>query len=296
MNLYRLTGRLYRAARNNIWSSPLARNQFYANILVSLGYLFRRWLRLSPQKEEIAIVHNHKMWFGPGSECYFDMITNLWEPGVTQLFERMIKPGMTIVDAGAHIGYFTLLAAKKVGLSGKVYAFEPDPSNYDLLVRNITLNGYQNVTPVQKAICNSQGTAKFFLHSDSVAHSLHFKTQGKAKTTIAVETTTLDRFFEERDWPSINFVKLDIEGAELSALEGMTKLIERNDIFYLILEFVPHILQSAGVNPFELLEKLREMGFTIQVITDKDGVQDFSDRITKSRGLRTELFCEKITI
>jgi FkbM family methyltransferase len=232
------------------------------------------------------------MMFRADSEVYFSMTTGDYEPGVTRLFDRLIESGMVVVDVGAHIGYYTLLAAKKVGPTGKVYAFEPAPSNYALLVKNIALNGYQNIVPVPKAVSNTQGTITFFLHPDSVTHSLHRETLGRGKTAITVETTTLDHFFEEQGWPAVHLVKMDIEGAELAALEGMTKLIERNRVC-LILEFVPQILRNAGVNPSELLEKLSGLGFTIQLIT-KDGLQPLSDKASQNRNLHAELFCEKL--
>ncbi len=293
MNPQELTGQLYRAIRNAVWSSPLGRWPFAANLLIRAGYLARRWLRLSPQQEEVALVRGHRMLFAPGSECYFDMTRGTWEPGLTRLLESLLEPGMVVVDAGAHIGYFTLLAARKVGPTGKVYAFEPAPANYALLLKNIAFNGYQNIIPVQKAVSNSQRTATFFLHPNSVGHSFHHETLGRGKTAITVETTTLDRFLEGEGWPPVHLVKLDIEGAEPAALEGMARLLERNKTVRLIVEYIPHILERAGENPRQFLERMRGLGFTIRVVTDKDGLQELSDRIAKTPGLRAELVCER---
>ena len=108
---------------------------------------------------------------------------------------------------------------------------------------------------------------------------------------INVETTSLDYFFEQAGWPPVHLIKMDIEGAELAALQGMTKLIERNRAMYLMLEFVPQILRSAGVNPDDLLGRLRGLGFAIKVMKE-NGLQPLSDKMNKNRGLRAELFCE----
>ena len=293
MNLHRLAWRVFRFLRYIAWSSPLARNPFWADTFVRIGYKLRRWLGLSPKRGEVANVRGNKMLFGSASECYLDMIRDAYEPGITQMFEKLIKPGMVVVDIGAHIGYFTLMAAQKVGPTGKVYAFEPDPSNYNILVENISLNEYGSVVPVQKAVCDTPGTASFFLHMDTVAHSLYPKTLGRGKSTISVETTSLDHFFEHDGWPSVHIIKMDVEGAEAAALAGMTKLLERNPTVYLFLEFIPQIQQNAGTNPRELLEKLRELDFTIRVINDK-GLQQLDDRVCEDLNLHAELFCERL--
>lgn len=159
-------------------------------------------------------------------------------------------------------------------------------------MKNITLNGCQNVIPVQKAVCETQGTAKFFLHIDTVAHSLYPTTLGRGKSAVSVETTSLDHFFEHEGWPPVHLIKMDIEGAELPALAGMTKLIERNKEVCLILEFVPQIQKNVGANPHNLLKKIRELGFTINTITE-DGLQPFDDKVCEDLSLHANLFCEK---
>src|SRR3990172_3917194 len=116
MNLLQeATGKAYTTLREVLWNSPLVRYPLTANLLIRLGYLTRRWLHLVPNEEAIGMVNGHKMWFSSGSECYYDMTRGTWEPGVTRLFEDLLQPGMVMVDVGAHIGYFTLLAARKVG-------------------------------------------------------------------------------------------------------------------------------------------------------------------------------------
>jgi len=260
-----------------------------------LSYIARRWLQLAPQVEEIALVHGHRMAFAPNSECYFDMTHGAWEPGVTRLFDSLIKREMVVVDAGAHIGYYTLLAARKVGPTGKVYAFEPAPSNYDLLAKNIDLNGYQNVVPVRKAVSNGQGIVEFFLRPDSLGHSLHPVTLVGGKAT-SVEAITLDGFFEGEGWPPVHLVKMDIEGAEPAALEGMAQLLERNSSMFLILEYIPYILERTKQNPHQFLTKLRGLGFTIYVITDKDGPRLLEDNVLQLPEARAELLCVKKTL
>ena len=86
-----------------------------------------------------------------------------YEQLLTKLFKKEMKQGMIVVDIGAHIGYFTLLAARLVGETGRVFAFEPDPDNYSLLIKNVSVNGHDNVIPVQKAVSNKTGQVRLFL-------------------------------------------------------------------------------------------------------------------------------------
>jgi FkbM family methyltransferase len=220
------------------------------------------------------------------------MVEGEWEPGVTRLFGEVLEAGMVVIDAGAHVGYFTLLAARSVGPIGRVFAFEPVPRNYDLLVRNIELNGYRNIVPVQKAISNIVGSARFFIHPDTVGHSLFAETSSKTRRAINVEVTTLDHFLEGEGWPPVHLVKMDIEGAEPAALEGMTGLLTRNRALRLVVEYVPHILKRAGEDPTRFLDRLRGLGFTIRAI-GSDGPRELVEKTTKNPRLRAELLCER---
>jgi len=293
--LRRVAQRSYAIIRDAVWALPITRWPAAAHAAVRLGFWARRLLRLAPPHEALGLVHGHQMWFGPGSECYLDMTQGRWEPGVTRLIETVLEPGMTVVDVGAHIGYFSLLAARQVGPTGRVYAFEPAPENYGLLVRNIALNGYQHIVPVRKAVSDHEGVDTFFLHPDSVAHSLQAQTFGRVQATMEVDTTTLDRFFAAQGWLPVHLVKLDAEGAEPAVLDGMAELVARNRGLRLILEFIPHILRRAGRDPRSFLTTLRGLGFRIMMITDDRRLQAFDDRRCDDLELRAELWCEMET-
>ncbi len=283
----------YTVSRDAVWKLPITRWPPAAHAAVRLGFLARRFLQLAPPGETLGIVHGHRMLFGPTSECYLDMTQGTWEPGVTHLFETFLERGMVVVDVGAHIGYFSLIAARRVGPVGKVYAFEPAPENYALLVKNIELNGYRNIMPVRYAVANYEGDATYFLHPDSVAHSLHAQTFGKPHGTIDVKVTTLDRFFAAQGWPPVHLVKLDIEGAEPAALEGMAELLRRTRGIHLIVEFIPHILRRASIEPRKFLHTLRDLGFIVHAVADRGGLQEVDEDLANVPGLRTELWCEK---
>lgn len=89
-------------------------------------------------------------------------ISGVWEPNVSAAFTCALSPGDVCLDIGAHIGYYTLLAARLVGPDGHVYAFEPSPSNYRALCSNVALNGLTNVTPLQAAVGETPGRAVLY--------------------------------------------------------------------------------------------------------------------------------------
>jgi FkbM family methyltransferase len=114
-----------------------------------------------------------------------------------------------VVDIGAHIGVFVVMAAK-YAKNGKVYSFEPMPENFTLLKYNIRINGLKNVVAIRKAMSGKKGRRKLFINDCTSAHSFYLKT----KKTIEVETTTFDDFVKEYGIKHINLLKMDCEGAE----------------------------------------------------------------------------------
>jgi FkbM family methyltransferase len=188
-----------------------------------------------------------------------------YEKYETDLFKRLVKKGMVVVDVGANFGYYTLLAARLVGDEGKVFAFEPDPYNYDLLCRNIEVNGYRNVVPVRKAVFSKSGKMKLFLDKSNLgAHSLSEANVDKG-ASITVEATSLDGYFKNTDY-KIDFIKMDVQGLEMKVLEGMENTISRSDNLEIITEFWPTGLRNSGSSPRGFLNKLVECGFVLYQI------------------------------
>jgi FkbM family methyltransferase len=218
-------------------------------------------------------VNGHTMYLA--AEARFppmDMAIGRFEPQTTKLVESLIKPGMVVLDVGAHVGYFTLIAARNAGPSGTVYAFEPEPENYELLVRNIEINGYENIQAIRKGISDRTGTSELFISSlDNGRHSMYRHGLPDAGA-VAIETTTVDAFLEESGWPTIDFIKMDVEGSEQEVLAGMTETFQRSPDLSMIIEFNPHLLRDAGVDPVEFAGLPSNMGFDVEIIDEKIGV------------------------
>ncbi len=208
------------------------------------------------------IVVNGHRFYHTGHPCALNMASGLYEPKTVRLVHRLLRSGMTFVDVGAHLGWYTMLAARAVGRTGHVYAFEPEPSNFDLLRHNVAVNGYGGcVTLVRKAICETPRRVSIFTSKEDSAYSSMYATPGVGTESFEVEATSLDHFFSERAWPHVDLIKIDIEGAEGTALRGMVELSRRTPDLKLIIEYIPALLAAAGDTPRRLFAGLEELGF-----------------------------------
>lgn len=170
------------------------------------------------------------------------------------LFERTLRPGMTVVDGGAHLGLFALLASRVVGSSGVVLAFEPDPYNLPALRWN--LRGHANVCVVPKALADRPGVASFRQSSSTIGSALG------PGGRVEAELTTLDAELARLELDAL-LVKLNIEGAEPLALEGMRESLSRAREVVLFAELNPEALREAGREPEALPAELRKLGLKV---------------------------------
>lgn len=264
-------------------------------------YLYRV---LVIEPDTILTVHGSKMFVLPSNYDFLSqklLFGEGHEKFETQVFRKLITEGMTIVDIGANIGYYTLLAAKLVGDRGKVYAFEPEPKNYSTLVRNIEVNGYKNVVPVQKAVFTKSGKLSLHLGEYSGAHSL-YNVYPSSIGILEVDAVNLDEFLGDKA-TRVNIVKMDVEGAEMAVLSGMGKLIQNNRDLKIFTEFYPPGLQSSGYSARECYDRLLASGFrSIYLINeceqklqpaDYDVIMKHFEAISSKQPTAVNLLCAK---
>jgi FkbM family methyltransferase len=182
-----------------------------------------------------------------------------WDEATTDAFIATLKNGSVVLDLGANIGYYSLLAARLVGSQGKVYSFEPEPNNYALLANNVALNDYQNVITVPKAVSDTSGSVTLKLsNQDSGAHTIRDQFNlSEFTATVNVETVCLDEYFEGCSHP-IDVVKMDIEGLEPRAFRGMSRILKDNPQITMFVEFFPELIAQAGYQPAEFARSLME--------------------------------------
>ena len=146
-----------------------------------------------------------------------------YEPELA-ILERLLSPGKTFIDAGANFGIYTMVASKLVGQAGRVIAFEPTAESFEVLRRNIALNGLTNVVAVQAALSDKAGTAWLHYGTDPVRNSL-----GKDPSANGggeyVTTESLDNVLQRAEVKRVDVIKMDVEGAEELVLRGADKVL-----------------------------------------------------------------------
>lgn len=194
-------------------------------------------------------------------------VWGVYEPFETELFKKEILKGEVVLDIGANIGYYTLIAAKLVGENGKVFAFEPDPSNFAILQKNVEMNGYKNVILVQKAVSNETGKLRLYLCEDNKAdHRIYDSHDGRK--FIEIEAVRLDDYFKNYNG-KVDFIKMDIQGGEGGAIQGMLLLLQKNKNVKIVTEFWPIGLRRFGIEPEEYLKVLIKHGFRLYHINEQ---------------------------
>jgi len=192
-----------------------------------------------------------------------------WEVFVSKIMYKYVKKGDIVLDLGANIGYYSLLLAKLVGDNGKVYSFEPDPDNFKLLKKNIKANDYHNIVAIQKAVSDRTGKIRLFLEKDNSTMHKIYRARGENCTTIEIESVSLDDFFKDKN-KKINFIKMDIEGAEGGAIKGMQKLLDENDNIIIFSEFCPRAMRGCGIGPEEYFKLLSKFGFIFYNVNEEE--------------------------
>jgi FkbM family methyltransferase len=218
--------------------------------------------------ETRVVVNGIPMWVDTSDRVIATRLLGggTWEPEETAAFLAHVREGMCVFDVGANIGYYTLLAARAAGASGRIYAFEPEPRNYSLLARNVAENGFSNVRLFDAAVSNRAGSAT--LHLDDANFGAHSFEAGSIRTSsgrsVEVEALALDGFLEEaRDFSAGVLVKVDVQGAEALVVEGGRRLLGLPRVT-VILEFWPEALERASADPARLLADLEDLGYSFE--------------------------------
>ena len=189
--------------------------------------------------------------------------SGIWQPEESRLVAALLGPGDCAVDAGAHVGYFTVLMSRMVGRRGKVWAFEPEPDNFALLQANVRRNRCGNVTLARVALGGQTGSATLFLARGNLGdHRLH-RVDGRA--AIAVSVRRLD---DGLDGGRIDFMKIDTQGSEAGILSGAAGTIAASqDRLLCLMEFSPQLSDAAGWDRRAFFELLAHLGAVVMTAT-----------------------------
>jgi len=199
----------------------------------------------------------------------------LVEKKETEFFKKLIERGQIVIDIGANIGYYTLMAAARVGKNGKVYSFEPFSSTFDLLQENIRINKFENVILSKIAVLDKEGTIE--LHLSSVTNtgstSISFPPNYSGKKEN-VKCITLDKFIKEKELKKVDIIKIDVEGAEVKVLNGMKKLLSTQSPKVLI-EINEENLNALGSSKEDIYDFFKKLGYQAYDIKTSKNIKEF---------------------
>jgi FkbM family methyltransferase len=239
-----------RAALSPAW------RQFTQLLWILRKEMFGRWpITFTSRTHTISMMADGQIaeciWRGAFEQCERDFAA------------KEIKPGMRVLNIGANAGLYSIIASKMVGPDGIVHAFEPSLKNFTLLRKNVELNGCKNIVQNNLALWNSRGSLS--LNFDPLHPGLdgHFFVRGLAEDSAApsslievVSCTTLDDYWRDAcggDIKPVDFIIMDVEGAELAVLEGARHTFAASPALIMIMECIDHISEVGAF--------LREFGF-----------------------------------
>jgi FkbM family methyltransferase len=190
----------------------------------------------------------------------------MFERETVHAFAALLAPGMTVMDIGANIGQFTLVAAARVGATGRVHAFEPTPELAAHILNNVELNGLENVAVNEIAVSEVAGRAILHFSEPGDPGENSIFNLAPCARALEVSTITVDEYVAGRGIGRVDALKMDIEGAEMPALRGARKLLSDDEPPVLILECHPKTLAFTGQNPDDMLSLLSSYGYSLYPI------------------------------
>jgi FkbM family methyltransferase len=190
----------------------------------------------------------------------------IWEDYETRLILDMLQTGDRFVDVGANLGYYSILAAIKTGPEGKVFAFEPEQKNFDLLKQNVLHNDLQNVDIFCAALSDNDAQGQLFLNDENRGDHQIYAVSGEQRYQQDITLRNGDRLLRplcER----IDVLKVDTQGAEWHVLSGLKTLISDSlPAIRMVVEFCPYSLRHAGASGMQLLDLLSSFGLPFFII------------------------------
>lgn len=213
------------------------------------------------------------------------------ESHATWTFKKHLSPGQTILDIGANLGYYVMIEADAVGPEGRIYAVEPEPRNLELLKKNVALNDWEGIVQADwGAVSDRKGTAVLHVAEQSNLHTLTRTPSMKGYVNFAEEvevpTFTLDEYAREKgiNPADIDIIRMDIEGHEAVALEGMSEILGVAKSLLFFVEVHPRqIRESRGDDGYRrFLDQLSSYGFTVAY-----AAESVSSRVDRAMSVST---------
>ena len=212
----------------------------------------------------------------------------VYEKAETRFFQSACRDGMTFLDVGANLGYYTALATRAVGPNGRVLAVEPDPDSFGYLEQTIAANAVGNVQAFPVAASDAPATLPLYISTDNRGDNRLYAS-GEDRPQVEVTARPLDALLRENKIDTVDLIKIDVQGYEPKVIAGLRETIAASPNLTLLTEFWPQGIDEAGEDANEFLQTLRELGLTLHEL-QPDGslaeLTDDTDLIARHQGRR----------
>ena len=212
----------------------------------------------------------------------------VYEKAETRFFQSACRDGMTFLDVGANLGYYTALAARAVGPNGRVLAVEPDPDSFGYLEQTIAANAVGNVEAYPVAASDAPATLPLYISTNNRGDNRLYAS-GEDRPQVEVAARPLDALLRENKIDTVDLIKIDVQGYEPKVIAGLRETITASPNLTLLTEFWPQGIEEAGGDANEFLQTLRELGLTLHELLP-DGslaeLTDDTDLIARHQGRR----------
>jgi FkbM family methyltransferase len=229
--------------------------------LRSVGY---RWVRLFPHAVFPLPLPFGAYWLVQNDTASMAILHGAFEPQEYGFVERFLQPGMTVLDIGAHHGFYSLLASRKVRPNGRVISFEPSPRERRRLSRHIRLNLCKNVSVEGIALGSCARQAELFVVGGMQTghNSLRQPAVAEPYRRVVVSVLTLDEYLGRQGIHHVDFIKLDVEGAEMEVLRGASGLLRCHPRPIILCEVEEVRTQPWGYHAREIIDELGAYGYS----------------------------------
>ena len=247
-------------------------------------------------KSSSVVINGYIIFLDPNDSLRIS-INRSYEKFPLEIARKEIKKGDVVLDLGANIGYHTINFSRMVGENGKIFSFEPEPNNFELLKKNVEVNNCKNVTLVKKAVSNKNGRSRLYLSEENTADNRTFNS-GDDRKFIEIDEIKLDDYFKNFG-KKINFIKMNIQGSEIAAIEGMKNIITKQKQLKILFEFTPYLHKLFGTEPRELLELFGDLNFKLYSLDRKkrsihpSNIIDLLTKYTPKKENTAHLLCVK---
>lgn len=255
------------------WSKPILRplSGFYI-------HLYRGVYNSVREEAMVTTSQGLKLFVNYSDYVEREIANGTYERDYVNTFCQTVREGDTVLDVGANVGYFSLLASRKAGARGVIYAFEPAPKTYGRLLRNLRINQIENVVALELGLSDMEETLRLRIPKENPAEA-SIASQASSEVLIGtryavnlveVKLMPFDKFYGERRMRGIDVVKIDVEGSELKVLRGMNMALRSNPNVILFVEISPLLIELLDGKTVELVHLLRECGFVDAFAVNKN--------------------------